>query len=120
MTIGSSLFLIVVGAILRFAVTWNIAGLSLPTVGLILMAAGAVGMAIGLVWMFQPRGRSHRRTLGDADHHLPYGAPYDTRAYDTRSYGPTSPDDHGYDSRTYDSGTFGGSPAEPIPPYDDR
>jgi hypothetical protein len=52
MTIGSSLFLIAVGAILRYAVTdrWN--AVDIPTVGLILMAVGAVGLAIGLYLLF--------------------------------------------------------------------
>ena len=37
MSIGFSLFLIAVGAILRYAVTWEPSGVDLETVGLILM-----------------------------------------------------------------------------------
>jgi hypothetical protein len=48
MTIGTSLFLIAVGAILRFAVTIHVSGINLQTVGVILMAVGVVGLAIGL------------------------------------------------------------------------
>ena len=48
MTIGGSLFLIIVGAILRFAVTAHVAGVDLRVVGLILMIGGAVGLVIGL------------------------------------------------------------------------
>jgi len=50
-TIGSSIFLIAVGAILRYAVTDSISGIDLTTVGLILMIAGAAGLLIGLFQM---------------------------------------------------------------------
>jgi hypothetical protein len=56
LTIGSSLFLIAVGAILKFAVTAQIEGVDLHTVGLILMVVGGVGLAIGLFLL--TRGRS--------------------------------------------------------------
>jgi hypothetical protein len=46
--IGGGLLLIAVGAILRFAVTAHLAGISLHTVGLILLIVGGVGLAIGL------------------------------------------------------------------------
>jgi hypothetical protein len=48
MTIGTSLFLIAVGAILKFAVTVRVAGIDLDTVGVILMIVGGVGLALGL------------------------------------------------------------------------
>jgi uncharacterized membrane protein YidH (DUF202 family) len=48
MTIASSLFLIAVGAILRFAVSDAIEGVDLSTVGLILMIVGVVGLILGL------------------------------------------------------------------------
>jgi hypothetical protein len=48
MTIGTSLFLIAVGAILKFAVTASVAGVKLHTVGLILMIVGGAGLVIGL------------------------------------------------------------------------
>jgi hypothetical protein len=50
-TIGSSIFLIAVGAILRYAVTESVSGIDLGVVGLILMIAGAVGLVIGLYMM---------------------------------------------------------------------
>lgn len=50
MTIGASIFLMAVGAILRFAVEDEIQGVDLQTVGLILLIAGAVGLIIG-IWM---------------------------------------------------------------------
>jgi Flp pilus assembly protein protease CpaA len=48
MTVGGSIFLIAVGAILRYAITGTISGVDLKTVGLILMLAGAAGLLIGL------------------------------------------------------------------------
>jgi uncharacterized membrane protein YfcA len=57
MTIGSSLFLIAVGAILRYAITqdkWE--GINLDTAGLILMIVGAIGLVLGL-WLLSRRPR---------------------------------------------------------------
>lgn len=51
MTIGASLLLIALGAILRWGVTTSLAGVSLATIGLILMIAGAAGLVFGLVQM---------------------------------------------------------------------
>jgi hypothetical protein len=58
MTVGTSIFLIAAGAILRYAVTAHVSGIDLGVVGLILMIAGALGLVIGL-WMIvaaRPRG----------------------------------------------------------------
>ncbi len=49
MTIGGSIFLIAVGAILRFATNVHVAHVSLDTVGLILMIAGAAGLILGFI-----------------------------------------------------------------------
>ncbi|MDQ2675924.1 MAG: DUF6458 family protein [Actinomycetota bacterium] len=51
MTIGTSLFLIALGAILRYAVNDSIEQVDLTTVGLILMIVGIVGLIIGLFLM---------------------------------------------------------------------
>ncbi len=48
MTIGFSLFAIAVGAILKFAVTAQVTGISISTVGVILMAVGAIGLIVSL------------------------------------------------------------------------
>jgi beta-lactamase regulating signal transducer with metallopeptidase domain len=53
MTIGASIFLIAVGAILKYAVTATAAGIEIQTVGLILMIAGVVGLVIGLFLLTQ-------------------------------------------------------------------
>jgi Domain of unknown function (DUF6458) len=58
-TIGASLFLIAVGAILRFAVSDTIEGIDLTTIGLILMIVGVVGLVIGL-WQTERFSRSDR------------------------------------------------------------
>ena len=55
MTIGGSLFLIAVGAILAFAVTASVAGIDLQTVGWILMIVGGVGLILGLFMMNRAR-----------------------------------------------------------------
>ena len=48
MTIGTSLFLIAVGAILKFATHFHVAGIDLHTVGVILMIVGGFGLLLGL------------------------------------------------------------------------
>jgi hypothetical protein len=53
MTIGSSIFLIALGAILKYAVTATVAGVEIQTIGLILMIAGAIGLVIGLFLLTQ-------------------------------------------------------------------
>jgi hypothetical protein len=52
MSIGFSIFLIAVGAILRYAVTASVSGVELETVGLILMIAGIIGLVISLAIIF--------------------------------------------------------------------
>jgi Domain of unknown function (DUF6458) len=49
MTIGGGIFLIAVGAILYFATNLHVAHISIDTVGLILMIAGAAGLVLGFV-----------------------------------------------------------------------
>jgi hypothetical protein len=51
MGIGTSILLIAVGAILRYAVNAEVSGLEIETVGLILMIAGVLGLAISLLYM---------------------------------------------------------------------
>ena len=65
MTIGASIFLIAVGAILKYAVTATVAGVDIQTVGLILMIAGAIGLVIGLFIMFSDRGRTDGAAYDD-------------------------------------------------------
>ena len=51
MTLGTSLLLIAVGAILRFAVNVSTSGVNIHTVGVILMIVGVVGAILSLLWM---------------------------------------------------------------------
>jgi hypothetical protein len=51
MGIGSSIFLIAAGAILRYAVTASVSGVRVHTVGLILMIVGIIGLAISLLYL---------------------------------------------------------------------
>ena len=50
-TIGASAALIIVGAILRFGVTWKPAHVDLQVIGVILMVAGVLGLVISVLFM---------------------------------------------------------------------
>jgi Domain of unknown function (DUF6458) len=50
MGLGASIFLIAVGAILAFAVTAEVTGIDIATVGWILMIVGAVGLLLSLIF----------------------------------------------------------------------
>ena len=51
MGIGTSLLLFAAGAILKYAVTADVSGINLDTVGVILMIVGAIGFVLSLFWM---------------------------------------------------------------------
>jgi len=57
MGIGASIFLIALGAILTFAVHATVSGVSIQTIGVILMIAGALGLIVALM-IFGPRRRA--------------------------------------------------------------
>jgi hypothetical protein len=57
MSIGTSIFLIAVGAILKFAVHASVSGLSLQTIGVILMIVGAIGLVLSFFWLTAWRDR---------------------------------------------------------------
>jgi hypothetical protein len=64
MGIGTSLFLIAVGAILYFAVDADISGLEIQTIGLILMVVGVIGLLISLFFLSSwRRGATSERTV---------------------------------------------------------
>ena len=60
MTIGASIFLIAVGAILYFATNVHVAHVSVDTVGLILMLAGGAGLVLGFIQQAMWSRRSRR------------------------------------------------------------
>jgi Zn-dependent protease with chaperone function len=66
MSIGVSIFLLVVGAILTFAVEVSASGFNINTVGIILMLAGALGLLLSLLFWssFSPWSR-RRMARGD-------------------------------------------------------
>jgi hypothetical protein len=63
MTIGGSIFLIAVGAILYFATNVHVAHVSVDTVGLILMIAGGAGLVLGFVQQAMWSKRSRREVV---------------------------------------------------------
>jgi cytochrome c oxidase subunit IV len=60
MTIAGAIFLIAVGAILKFATNVHVQGVSIDTVGVILMIAGAAGLILSFfqqaIWSRRARG----------------------------------------------------------------
>ena len=63
MTIGGSIGLIVLGAILAFAVEIELAGLDIRIVGFIMMIGGVVGLIVGL--SMRQRAARTTRTVND-------------------------------------------------------
>ncbi|HEV7584954.1 MAG TPA: DUF6458 family protein [Solirubrobacteraceae bacterium] len=75
MPLGTSIFLIAVGAILRYAVTTGVEGVDLKVVGLILIIVGIVGLVLSILYMamWAPRrGRVVRDRVVERD---PYQEP---------------------------------------------
>lgn len=56
MGIGTSIFLIALGAILAFAVTTEVSGIEISTVGVILMVVGVIGLLLSLMILGRARG----------------------------------------------------------------
>ena len=79
MALGTSLFLIAVGAILRYAVADSVEAIDIPTIGLILMIVGVIGLLISLFTMTlwdrdRRRGVVEERRV--VDQRDPYRDPY--------------------------------------------
>jgi hypothetical protein len=74
MTIGTSIFLIAVGAILRFAVHTTTTGFSIHTAGTILMIVGVVGLVLSMFWTIAWADRNRNTTTVVRE-------PRDPRAY---------------------------------------
>ena len=60
MTIATAIFLIAVGAILRYAINVNSDVINIQTVGLILMIAGGAGLALSLLYELVQQGGDSR------------------------------------------------------------
>ena len=61
MTIATAIFLIAVGAILRYAINVESDVIDIQTVGLILMIAGGAGLALSLLYELVQQGGSRDR-----------------------------------------------------------
>jgi hypothetical protein len=76
MGIGTSIILIAVGAILKFAVDLKstVGGTIVhwDTVGIILMIVGAIGLVVSLLWLRQSTGAATRERVVERD---PYTTP---------------------------------------------
>jgi sulfite exporter TauE/SafE len=66
MGIGTSIFLIAVGAVLKFAVTWRAQGVDLQAVGVILMVVGAIGLVLSLIFWNSWGGFGSREVYVDS------------------------------------------------------
>jgi uncharacterized membrane protein len=49
--IGTSIFLIAVGAIMRWAITVDVDWIDIQTVGLILVVVGVIGLVVSFLWV---------------------------------------------------------------------
>jgi hypothetical protein len=52
MTIGSSIVLIAIGAVLKWAVTAHVSGFDIQTAGTVLFIVGLVGLVLSLIYTF--------------------------------------------------------------------
>ncbi len=77
MSIGAGILLVAIGAILAFAVNWQLGGLDLDVVGWVLMIAGLAGIVITLAY-------SRRRTRHVVEQTRPEGRVVErqTQVYD--------------------------------------
>lgn len=72
MTIGGSIALIIVGAILAFAVEFDVSGVNIKAIGVILMIGGLIGLIFGLSMLYRARAArgsvvEERRVINDRD-----------------------------------------------------
>jgi len=66
--LGASIFLIALGAILAFAVTYEVAGLDIQVIGWILLVVGILGLVLSMLFWSSwggPAYWSRRRTYVD-------------------------------------------------------
>ena len=85
MYIGSALFLIAVGAVLRWAVIWHASGFNVQLTGLIVFLVGILGLVITLSLWATRRSRGSRRDDGvrPRDYRPDDSAPRDYRRDDS-------------------------------------
>jgi hypothetical protein len=71
MGIGTSIFLIAVGAILKFAVHASVSGISVATVGLILIVVGVIGLVLSLIFLSEWRERRRPVVVEERSPYVP-------------------------------------------------
>ena len=73
MAIGTSLILIALGAILAFAVSYQLAGIDINVVGAILMIVGIMGLVLSMLFWssFAPFYHGEGHYDDEAHHHRP-------------------------------------------------
>jgi len=64
MYIGGSLLLIAIGAVLRWAVDWQVSGFNVQMAGLIILVVGILGLVLSLIFWFTRRSTRDRRSDG--------------------------------------------------------
>jgi uncharacterized protein DUF6458 len=69
MTYGAAIFLIAAGAIIRYALNLNIAGVNEHTIGLILIIAGVIGLIVATIQQIAWSNAARRE---DANFHRRY------------------------------------------------
>jgi uncharacterized membrane protein len=69
-SVGVSAFLIIAGAILRFAVTWSPQNVDLQVVGVILMIGGAVGLIAAIAVMSMKRRNRRSAEVYEQRHYI--------------------------------------------------
>jgi hypothetical protein len=70
-TIGTSIVLIAIGAILYYAVNADVQGIEIDTVGLILMLVGILGLVISMIYTFALSSRARDRNVDYDDRRPP-------------------------------------------------
>ncbi|MBA2695770.1 MAG: DUF6458 family protein [Ornithinimicrobium sp.] len=81
MGIGLGIFLIVVGAILAFAVDYSVQGVDVELIGFILLGAGALALILGLISTQQRSNTTHREVVDRRDQVDRRDRGYDDRGY---------------------------------------
>lgn len=70
MTIGGSIGLIIIGAILKFAIIWTTSYVNIQAMGVILMIGGLVGLGISLSTMIWRRRSQMSARVTEERHYI--------------------------------------------------
>jgi hypothetical protein len=69
-SVGFSAFLVIAGAILRFAVTWSPDNVDLQVIGVILMIGGGVGLIASIAVMSMKRRNQRSAEVFEQRHYI--------------------------------------------------